>query len=69
MLKKSPVEELGLVLEPDPVPGFMVPHHMLEDHDLQYLPSLIMEELVLAYQSSYPGIYSVDAFIGQLAHI
>ena len=32
MGEKGLVGKLGLVLEPDPVPGFMVPHCMLEDH-------------------------------------
>ena len=66
MGKKGPVGELGLVLEPDPVLGFVVPHCVLEEHNLQHLPGLIMGELTLVDDSSYPGIDGVDAFIGQL---
>ena len=33
MGKKGLVGKLGLVSEPDPVPGFVVPHCMLQDHD------------------------------------
>ena len=32
--KKSLICELRLVLEPDPVPGLMVLHSVLQDHDL-----------------------------------
>ena len=33
--EKGSVCEMGLVLELDPVLGFVVPHCMLEDHDVQ----------------------------------
>ena len=41
MGENGPVGELGLVLEPDLVWGFVVPYHMLEDHNLQHLPCLL----------------------------
>ena len=47
MGKKGPVGELQLVLKPDPVQGLMVSHCMLEDHYLQHLLHLFMEELAL----------------------
>ena len=56
MEKKGSVGELGLVLEPDPVLGLMVPHHMLEDHDLQHLHHLFMGELALVDEGSDPGV-------------
>ena len=34
--EKSLVDQLGLVLEPDPVWGFMLPHCMLKDHDFEH---------------------------------
>ena len=69
MGEKGPIGKLGLVLELDPVLDFMVPHHMLEDHDVQHLPGPIMGELALVDESSYPGIEDADAFIRQLVHI
>ena len=56
MGEKGLVGQLGLILEPDPVPGFAVSHHMLEDHDLQHLPGLIMRKLPLVGKSSYPAV-------------
>ena len=56
MGEKGPVGELGLVLEPDPVPGFMVPHCMQIENDLQYLPGLIMGKLAFHDGGNYPGI-------------
>ena len=38
--KKGTVGELGLVLEPDPVPGIMVSHSMLRDHDFEHFHGL-----------------------------
>ena len=56
MGEKGLVGQLRLVLELDPVPGFMVPHHMLKDYDLQCLLGLIVGKLALVNESIYPGI-------------
>ena len=53
---EGPCRSLVLVLELDPVPGFMVPYCMLEDHNFQHLPSLIMGKLALVDENSYPGV-------------
>ena len=40
MGKKGLVDELGLVLEPDPVPCLMVLDCMLQEHDFEYFYDL-----------------------------
>ena len=48
----------------DPVQGLVVPHHMLEDHDLQHLLGLVMEKLALIDEGSDMGVQGMDTFIG-----
>ena len=55
--------QLGLVLEPDPAPGFMVSHYMLEDHNLQHLLGLVLGKLALVHESSYSVFFGMDTFI------
>ena len=69
MGEEGPVGELGQVLEPDPVLGLVIPHHMLEDHDLEHLLHLIMGELALIDEGHDSGVPGMDAFIRFLAHI
>ena len=56
MGEKGFVGKLGLVLEPDPVPGFMVPQCMLKGHDFEHLLSFVMGELTLVDESRYVGV-------------
>ena len=69
MGEKGLVAQLGLVLELDPVTVLMVPHCMLEDHNLQHLLHLIVGKPTAVDKCGYPGNERVDAFIGALAHI
>ena len=45
--ERSYVGQLGLVLEPVLVPGFVVPHCMLKDHNFEHLLSVIVGEFTL----------------------
>ena len=55
MGKKELVDELGLVLEMDPVSGLMVSHCVLQDHYLKQLLGLVMREFTLGDEGGYTG--------------
>ena len=42
--KKGLVGDLGLVLEPEPVPCLMVSHCMLQDYDFEHFYGLVVSE-------------------------
>ena len=45
--KKGLVDELGLVLEPDPVPCLVVSHCMLQDDNVEHFLGLVVSEFTL----------------------
>ena len=69
MGKKGSVGQQRLVLELDLVPGFVVPHTMLEDHNLQHLLGFIMVEPAIVDKGHDVDVQGVDAFIKLLVHI
>ena len=46
-----------------------MPHHMLEDDDLQHLFGLVMGKLTVVDEGGDVGVQGVGAFSRQLEHI
>ena len=67
--EKGLVCELGLLFEPDPVPGLMVLHGMLQDHDLQHFLSLEVGKLTLGDKGIDASGQGKDILIRELAGI
>ena len=63
MGEKNSVGHLGLVLEPDSVPGLMVSNCMLEDYDIQHLLGVNFGEFTIIEKGSDKGIEGMDAFV------
>ena len=51
-----------------PVPGLVVSHCMLQDHDFKCLLDVSIGELALVDQCSDAGIKGMDVSIGPLVH-
>ena len=60
MREKGLVGELGLVLKLDPVPGLMVLHSMLQDHDFKHFLGFGMGELAHSDDVGSVGGQSMD---------
>ena len=56
MGQKGLVSQLGLVLEPDLVPGFMVPHSVLQEHDFEHILGFRVREFTLDDEGGNAGI-------------
>ena len=67
--EKGLVCELGLVLEPDPIPGLTVLHYKLQDDDLRHFLSFWVGELALGDGDGYAGGQSMDTLIGELTDV
>ena len=69
-IRKEGLEfKLLLVLLPGPVVGFLVPHHMWQNHYLQGLLSLLVGELAVIEKVGYSGAQDIYALILELFDI
>ena len=67
--KKGLVCELVMVLEVDPVSGFIVSHCMLQDHDFKHLLGLRVGEFALGSEGAYADRQGMDTHIEELEDI
>ena len=69
MGEKHLVDELGLVLEPGPVPDLMVAQDMLQDHQFNHLLGFGVREFALGDDGGNAGIQGMDNLLGDLVDI